>query len=49
MEYGLTDLGRDLLCVLQPFFQWTVDNAETIEASRASFDARKAAEGASEK
>jgi DNA-binding HxlR family transcriptional regulator len=48
VEYGLTDLGRNLLCVLQPFFQWTVDNAQTIEASRATFDARKSAEDPNE-
>jgi DNA-binding HxlR family transcriptional regulator len=43
VEYGLTDVGRDLLCVLKPFFQWVVDNADAIEASRADFDARKSA------
>jgi DNA-binding HxlR family transcriptional regulator len=40
VEYGLTDLGRCLLAVLRPFFEWTVENAATIAASRAAFDAR---------
>ncbi|MGE3269161.1 MAG: winged helix-turn-helix transcriptional regulator, partial [Chloroflexota bacterium] len=42
VEYGLTDLGRDLLVILRPFFEWTVEHAPEIEASRADFDVRMA-------
>jgi DNA-binding HxlR family transcriptional regulator len=45
VEYGLTDLGRCLLAVLSPLFQWTVENAPTIQAARADFDARATATG----
>ena len=42
---GLTELGRCLLAVPRPFFQWTLDNAASIKASRMAFDTRAAALG----
>jgi len=44
VDYALTDLGRDLLGPVAALADWTVRNSERIEASRARFDGRMAAE-----
>ncbi|WP_045835414.1 helix-turn-helix domain-containing protein [Hyphomicrobium sp. 99] len=40
VDYELTDLGRTLICILGPLGQWAMENRETVEKARASFDAR---------
>lgn len=41
VTYGLTDLGRGLLGVLQPFFAWTGAQAGAIAAAQRAYDARE--------
>lgn len=43
VEYALTDLGRSLLGPVYSLAQWTVANADRIDAARAAFAAREAA------
>jgi DNA-binding HxlR family transcriptional regulator len=38
VEYALTDLGRDLQRPVQALAQWTLTNAQAIEAARARYD-----------
>lgn len=40
VEYALTDLGHALLVPVHELAQWTMDNAEKIDAARARFDAQ---------
>ena len=40
VEYALTDLGSGLLRPVQALAEWTVANAERIEAARRAYDAR---------
>ncbi len=40
VDYELTDLGRTLICILAPLGQWAIENRQTVEKARASFDAR---------
>ncbi len=44
VDYELTDLGRTLICILGPLGRWAVENRETVERARASFDRRAAKE-----
>jgi DNA-binding HxlR family transcriptional regulator len=46
VEYALTDLGRDLLDPVCRLAQWTIANADRIEAARRDFAAREMAAGA---
>jgi DNA-binding HxlR family transcriptional regulator len=40
VEYALTDLGRQLLRPVQALAEWTLANADRIEAARRAYDAR---------
>ena len=40
VDYELTELGRTLICILHPLSEWAVANRQTVEASRAKFDAQ---------
>ncbi|WP_372642715.1 winged helix-turn-helix transcriptional regulator [Hyphomicrobium sp.] len=40
VDYELTDLGRTLICILAPLGEWAIANRQTVEASRAKFDAK---------
>lgn len=44
VEYALTDLGADLLTPVSALAEWTLRNSARIEAARAAFEARIAAE-----
>ncbi|MCR8725329.1 winged helix-turn-helix transcriptional regulator [Frigidibacter sp. ROC022] len=47
VEYALTPLGRDLQRPILALAQWTLENAQRIEAARAAYDGaaeRQAAE-----
>lgn len=43
VEYALTDLGRGLLAPVRALADWTIANADRIEAARAAYTARTAA------
>lgn len=44
VEYALTDLGRDFLVPVQGLAEWTLANSARIDAARAAFRMRLAAE-----
>ena len=44
VEYALTDLGRDFLVPVMGLAEWTMANSTRIEAARAAFRLRVAAE-----
>ena len=44
VEYKLTKLGRDFLTPVHGLASWVVANSKHIEAARAAYAARKAAE-----
>jgi DNA-binding HxlR family transcriptional regulator len=44
VEYELTDLGRDLLNPVQALADWVIANSAQIDASRAAYAARQAAQ-----
>ena len=44
VEYELTDLGRDFLTPVYGLADWVVKNAPRIDAARASYAGKKAAE-----
>ena len=44
VEYALTDLGRDFLVPVQGLAEWTMANSARIEAARAVYRLRVAAE-----
>ncbi|RAI43142.1 winged helix-turn-helix transcriptional regulator [Rhodoplanes roseus] len=44
VEYALTDLGRDFLNPVQALAGWVVANAARIDAARAAYAVRRAAE-----
>lgn len=46
VEYALTDLGRDLQRPVLALAQWTFENAQKIEAARASYDGAALAQAA---
>ena len=44
VEYALTDLGRDLLNPVQALADWVIANSARIDAARAAYAARQAAQ-----
>jgi len=44
VEYALTDLGRDLLNPVQALADWVIANSAQINAARAAYAARQAAQ-----
>jgi DNA-binding HxlR family transcriptional regulator len=44
VEYALTDLGRDLLTPVQALADWVIANSAQIDAARAAYAARQAAQ-----
>ena len=44
VEYALTDLGRDLLNPVQALAEWVIANSARIDAARAAYAARQAAQ-----
>jgi len=44
VEYELTDLGRDFLTPVRGLAEWVVANSARIEAARATFAVRRAAQ-----
>ena len=46
VEYSLTELGLDLVKILEPIHCWLNANMESVLAARASFDERCTAEAA---
>ena len=42
VEYALTDLGRGLLAPVQALAEWTLANADRIEAARQAYAGRTA-------
>lgn len=44
VEYALTGLGRDLSTPVQALAEWTIRNAARIDAARAAYAGRVAAE-----
>lgn len=44
VEYALTDLGRDFLVPVRGLAEWTIANAARIDAARAAYQGRQAAE-----
>src|SRR5262245_9190606 len=44
VEYALTDLGRDFLNPVQTLADWVVANSARIDAARAAYATRQAAE-----
>ena len=44
VEYALTDLGRDFLVPVRGLAEWTIANAARIDAARAAYQGRLAAE-----
>jgi DNA-binding HxlR family transcriptional regulator len=44
VEYGLTEIGRDFLRPVQGLAEWVVKNSPRIDAARAEYAMRKAAE-----
>lgn len=44
VEYALTDLGRDFLDPVQALAEWVVANSARIDAARAAYAVRRAAE-----
>jgi DNA-binding HxlR family transcriptional regulator len=44
VEYALTDLGRDLLTPVQALADWVIANSVQIDAARAAYAARQAAQ-----
>ena len=44
VEYALTDLGRDFLNPVQALAGWVITNAPRIDAARAAYAARQAAQ-----
>ena len=44
VEYALTDLGRDFLTPVYGLADWVIANSARIEAARASYASKRAAE-----
>ena len=44
VEYALTDLGRDFLVPVYGLAEWVIANSSRIEAARASYGVKRAAE-----
>ena len=44
VEYALTDLGRDFLTPVYGLADWVIANSARIEAARASYGSKRAAE-----
>ena len=44
VDYALTDLGRDFLVPVMGLAEWTIANSARIDAARAAFRGRMAAE-----
>jgi DNA-binding HxlR family transcriptional regulator len=44
VEYALTDLGRDFLVPVHGLAEWVIANSSRIEAARASYATKRAAE-----
>jgi DNA-binding HxlR family transcriptional regulator len=38
VDYGLTELGRGLLCGMLPLWTWVIDNANSFRTARDRFD-----------
>ena len=45
VEYEITDLGRTLQPPFKALYAWTMQNLDTVEAARASFDRRTERDG----
>ena len=44
VEYALTDLGRDFLVPVYGLAEWVIANSSRIEAARAAYAGKRAAE-----
>jgi len=40
VEYALTDLGRELIAAVAPFWNWVMETVPKFEAAREEFDAK---------